>query len=211
MSCAFFFCFVLLAFCLGQENQTTLCYQGDQDCVCDGPNSHSFTALWLLSDNVAFDVKAFKAEQQIRNLDENDVISTNNVVYGMHVSLEYFCCYSATEKAQIMEALKNFSWSPLQDLEFSHFHCNVDHKGSPIYLHAHPTQAPLFGWVRKMEAFLTARGFRVQPHKQPFHCTLARVTPQYPTDKWVLMNQNSTLGNRTLDSFWIDTVRYKAQ
>ncbi len=194
------------------------CWDGDEDCgVCPDPaSSISFNAYWLLSGLTApiisFERNVSAAETAIRQLSPapGDVLGVVDPWVEAHVTLKYFCCLNIEAKQRVLRALQQFNWTAIEG-SFSRFHCNVDHTGVPIYLHAHPVpQDPFFALVRSMESFLADRGVRTAPRMQPFHLTLARVNNNYPVDKWVAW-ANATapsLGTRKLSSFWIGPDRY---
>ena len=77
-------------------------------------------------------------------------------------------------------------------IRYNSFSCNLDHDGKTVYLHALPSnQSPLFHWASIVEQTVESYNVTINhPRKSKFHMTLARVTPEYPTDKAVELLKN---------------------
>jgi 2'-5' RNA ligase len=103
------------------------------------------------------------------------------------------------------------SWSSFV-IDYDSFSCNLDHDNRTVYLHALPSnQTQLFAWAGLVEESLRKANVPVNhPRKSLFHMTLARVTPDYPTDKVVERLRHVSFGSHRLCSFVFDGVTIEA-
>merc|ERR1712217_380622 len=139
------------------------------------------------------------------------VQSFDNPWSGLHTSLEYFCCYTASQKSLIKAALSNMTWYSF-DVRYDTVGCNLDHNNQTIYLHGMPSnQSAFFSFAHGIEHAVRAAGVPINhPRKSLFHMTLARVGYDYPVDSAVAsFKANQTrFGTVTVSSFTIDGDTY---
>jgi 2'-5' RNA ligase len=146
---------------------------------------------------------AKQAQLLINQTDSQNVISLERL-FGLHTSLNYFCCHSQSEKETIVQVLRKFQWTP-KILTYDVFGCNLDHDGVTIYLHAQPNsvgQRTLFTMIREIEQAIENAGVPlINKRHQSFHCTLARVNHNYPVDD-IVKKINGTIDFGTVTFNW---------
>ena len=123
----------------------------------------------------------------------------------LHTSIFYFCCHGPIELVRIREALLNMKWASFT-VEYDTFGCNIDTHGSNItYLHALPSkryQDMYFALTKKIEETVSQAGVEIHhPRKSLFHMTLARVTPEYPSEKALATLNGTHFGSHRVCSF----------
>ena len=161
---------------------------GGADCpyVCEDPvtmSSHGIRYdLGYISTPpaVAFD-QQMKAAGEVL-LEYGDA----SVTYGsgLHMSLNYFCCYSEADFAVIDEVIKDMEW-PALNVTFDHpvwridsDYETVDHYSAIVMLDE-ASQAVMGGLAREVESNIRARGVDIhvpRDQQEPFHSTLAVVS-----------------------------------
>lgn len=103
---------------------------------------------------------------------------------GLHMSLNYFCCYSQADFHVIDDVLGEMQW-PALNVTFDHpvwridsDYDTADHY-SIIVLLDDPSQAVMGGLVRDVESKIRARGVDIhvpRDQQEPFHSTLGVVS-----------------------------------
>mmetsp|Transcript_808 Transcript_808/g.1453 ORF Transcript_808/g.1453 Transcript_808/m.1453 type:complete len:225 (-) Transcript_808:17-691(-) len=209
---------LLLLFILSSPAKTQeQCEKIDGDCPESCSNAgfagtENFNALFKISPTHPSTMwEAFKAERYIRS--EGKVISTDNIAFGLHTSVYYFCCYTEAEKASILDGLSKWEWDPVT-ISYDSLGCNLDHDGEKIYIHAMPSnQDDLFNFARGVEKIIDDAGAHVEPRQTLFHMTLARVGYDYPTDDVVnhFLEDDNDFGTITMKSFVIDGKTFRSK
>ena len=99
----------------------------------------------------------------------------------LHVTLDYFCCYSPEEAVKIGEFINNYDWRP-QEVRFDRLVCAIHSTGgmvSLVLMLDDDSQARLLQYTLNSEVeFERSTGIRKHiPHTnlQGFHMTLATV------------------------------------
>lgn len=114
-----------------------------------------------------------------------------------------FCCYSVQQRKTIVSVIQSYKWAPM-NITYSAFGCNVDHDGKTVYIHAQPDQKgqnSLLSLVQGIEKAIQMAGVPIpNPRVQAFHSTLARVSPQFPSDQLVQAMTGKNFG--TVDINW---------
>jgi 2'-5' RNA ligase len=137
---------------------------------------------------------------------------------GLHMSVLYTCCHTASEIRQLHERLANLEWKSFE-IDYSDAGCNVDmHEPDKVYLHAMPDskgQQQLLDLTKKINAAMADGGLKVNhPRKSKFHMTLARVTRRYPADAAVAAIKRMVFSDAGLRlrlcKFELDGKEYKA-
>ncbi|GMH70929.1 hypothetical protein TrRE_jg13139 [Triparma retinervis] len=210
---------VLLTFLSSVFSSTEICEKIDGDCPesCQDAGfegSENFNALFKISPtHPSTMLEAYKAEKYIKAA--GDVSSTDNVAFGLHTSVYYFCCYTTTEKKAIIEGLSKWEWDPIS-ISYDSFGCNLDHDGKTVYLHGMPSdegQSTFFDFARGVEKVIADAGAHVEERKTLFHMTLARVDHNFPTDDVVnhFLEESADFGTLTMDKFVIDYKTFRAK
>jgi hypothetical protein len=103
---------------------------------------------------------------------------------GLHMSLNYFCCYSQADFAVIDEVINAMEW-PAVNVTFDHPVWRIDSDYdtadhfSAIVMLDESSQAKMGGLVRDVESKIRARGVDIhvpRDQQEPFHSTLAVVS-----------------------------------
>jgi len=183
--------YVVAVFCT--SNSFDSCYRGDQDCPPCPDTSHNlnFTSILFLSIFPQMINAAKQAQLLINQTDSQNVISLERL-FGLHTSLNYFCCHSQSEKETIVQVLRKFQWTP-KILTYDVFGCNLDHDGVTIYLHAQPNsvgQRTLFTMIREIEQAIENAGkfsFCCQSHSQTIW-----LSPKTNSNKWNFLSVVTT-------------------
>lgn len=210
---------IFIALFTSVSSSTDVCEKIDGDCPdsCSDAGfegSENFNALFKISPtHPSTMLEAYKAENYIRSA--GNVSSTDNVAFGLHTSMYYFCCYTKTEKKAIIDGLSNWEWSPIE-ISYDSFGCNLDHDGKTVYLHGMPSdegQQRLFDFARGIEKVIADAGAHVEERKTLFHMTLARVDHDYPTDDVVnhFRDEGTDFGTVTMNKFVIDYRTFLAK
>ena len=192
------------------------CEKIDGDCpFCKHPflAGHNPVAKVLLSSVDELVSSAEHVEDVLKNLSSSKNIQRfDNPKTGLHTSLFYFCCHSKKDVNQIKNALQNMNWTSFI-IRYNSFSCNLDHDGKTVYLHALPSnQSPLFHWASIVEQTVESYNVTINhPRKSKFHMTLARVTPEYPTDKAVELLKKFNFEETRLSSFVFENEIYHAK
>jgi hypothetical protein len=183
-----------------------------------GAASESFTTLIWLGLEGTGNVSEFRASMQamqayMEGADKADIQNEDPwEIY--HCSINYFCCYSAAQRATVKQILHTLPWEPF-NLTFSHAMCNMvravclggggvlartrAHVQGPgedylsiEVLADNASQAILWSLAGRIQEAVVAAGLPdSHPRVQPFHSTLAQVMPAYPVDA-VMAHLNST-------------------
>lgn len=217
--------FLLLAVLLGLVHCTTysstdVCEKIDGDCPDDChaagfDGEENFNARFSISPSVVHlgtEHKAHEAEAYISS--QGVVKNLDNPWSGLHTTMYYFCCYTSTEKKQILEGLRDMEWDPVT-YHLDSFACNLDHDGETVYLHALPSnQTALFDFANTIEATVLSLGINIPKRETLYHMTLARVGYEYPTDAVVNYFLNDPkewdFGKVTMNEFTIGSEKFKA-
>lgn len=85
--------------------------------------------------------------------------------------------------------------------------CNVDSRGTMIYIHSQPneiSQKILHEFYNKLGDELKKHHIFIQRRLQSFHSTQARVTRNFPTDRVTkILNETVNYGNVYIDKMYI--------
>eukprot|EP01106_Pelomyxa_sp_JSP_P016229 TRINITY_DN594_c0_g1_i4.p1 TRINITY_DN594_c0_g1~~TRINITY_DN594_c0_g1_i4.p1 ORF type:complete len:241 (+),score=42.92 TRINITY_DN594_c0_g1_i4:38-760(+) len=195
------------------RGDTAACYMGDEDCpTCPITHPLSPTTTVDLSQDAAFRSIVSADQDVIASMGNATTIIRYDQLTQLHMSLNYFCCYSEQEKLKIYDTLSKYIWYPIQ-LNFTAYTCNADHDNYTVYLHSEPAQqAELFELVRGIEAALVSAGIpNNHPRTQNFHNTHARVTPEYPSSELVATLDKKYHGSALFYWFYADGRNFYAQ
>ncbi len=196
---------------------SSVCEKRDGDCPsCPLAHPLSPVAKVGLSGEPALVASATRVDDILRNASEaggKDLQRFDDPKTGLHTSLFYFCCHSLGDLGTMHDAFAAWKWSSFT-IDYADFACNLDHDNETVYLHALPSpdsQNALFNWARAVEAQMAAFGVTINhPRRSKFHMTLARVTPDYPTDKVVAALRGTQFGTHRLCSFTFAGKTYTA-
>lgn len=167
---------------------------GGADCpfLCENPATMSSHGLrydlgYIKSaPAVAFDEQMKKAGEIL--LEYGDASITYGS--GLHMSLNYFCCYSDADFAVIDEVIHEMEWPAINvTFDYPVWRIDSDYEAadhySAIVMLDEPSQAAMGGLVREVEDKIRARGVDVhvpRDQQEPFHSTLAVVSGKaYPS------------------------------
>ncbi|KAJ5068730.1 hypothetical protein M0811_02673 [Anaeramoeba ignava] len=202
---------IILLLIFGISSSFDTCWNGDSDCMtCPEDSKENWTSLMYLSYHISFTEEIHKAQEIIKNSAESSsqIIRMESDI-ELHTSLNYFCCHNSEEKEIIKKVLREYYWEPI-DLEYNRVGCNIDHDNKTIYLLAlmsEESEKKMFDWIRGIEKAISDAGVHVNhPRLQEFHCTMARVTHDFPSDSVVLdiSNQISSFGSIHFSWFYND-------
>eukprot|EP00294_Goniomonas_avonlea_P009350 CAMPEP_0114555770 /NCGR_PEP_ID=MMETSP0114-20121206/8930_1 /TAXON_ID=31324 /ORGANISM="Goniomonas sp, Strain m" /LENGTH=229 /DNA_ID=CAMNT_0001740925 /DNA_START=23 /DNA_END=712 /DNA_ORIENTATION=- len=101
----------------------------------------------------------------------------------LHVTFQYFCCYSLKEYETIIQVLEKTPWEPV-NISFSHVECwNGNKDWKDVFVVASPeSQTALLRLVESFEQALMAAGVpvpRTRAQQLPFHSSLAYVAADF--------------------------------
>lgn len=154
--------------CAAGTSSFAAIYRIGQGSMATSAAGRTFAASMLAAGNV------------VRGFD-----STVNPESGaaLHISLNYFCCYTREEKAKIRAALSAIHWRPI-NVTFDRAEWRIDNNGSPadhysvcVFLDEASNERMLT-WVAEVEAAVTTAGVPIhvtRTAQEPFHSTLAVV------------------------------------
>ena len=165
---------------------------GGPDCAwkCDSDRSCFDTTYRLGGDKEFSDAMAAAAEV-LKQFGDVEKIDSGS---GLHVSFNYFCCYTEAERGAILSVLRSFPW-PTLNVSFdrptwridsgdggSHERtadsAAVDHQSIIVLLDG-PSQQAMLQLVGDVEARIRAAGVDVhvpRAKQEPFHSTLGVVS-----------------------------------
>jgi hypothetical protein len=157
---------------------------------CSSPDQHlSVTLAWLYS-----------FEEFRNNMDKamdimNQFWGVYYTDYGplLHMSLNYFCCYTDEELIRIAGIIADMEWRPL-NVTFRNVTCNWDETEPDVVallvLADDESQKELAAFVDRIEKQMIAQGIPVtypRISQEPFHSTLGQVSLLYDSDNMVTL------------------------
>jgi hypothetical protein len=144
--------------------------------------------LWGGVGNLEFALAMGAAQDDLKRTDGAAVTSLDNIVWGLHISLLYECCWTAAQTATALDVLTAMQWTAL-DLSMAGVSCVVEpSEANNVFVEVRvgdADQVRLMAFVRHAEALLVAAGLPVRPRLQEFHSTIGTVNNSFPTDQWV--------------------------
>ena len=166
---------------------------GGPDCAYPcAPDRSCLSTTYRLGGDKAFSDAMAAAADVLKRFGDVEKVNSGS---GLHVSFNYFCCYTATERGVISSVLRSMAWPTLnvsfdrptwridggadgsshERLADSAF---VDHQSIIVLLDA-PSQRAMQRLVGEVEARVRAAGVDVhvpRAQQEPFHSTLAVVS-----------------------------------
>jgi len=124
----------------------------------------------------AFDFAMRRAGEILQTFGDIDVTYGD----GLHISLNYFCCYSPSDMAVIKDVLAGVQW-PLLNVTFDQPTWRIDSDAeeaahySIIVMLDEPSQRTMLDFVGEIEALVRAAGVDIhvpRSDQEPFHSTL---------------------------------------
>lgn len=217
----FFFNVLLLYFfiIIKCQNPFSSCWDGDSGCTrCIPGRNQSFTLTFLHYDNYqenlyflnktkeAQDLMTKTDSRNILSFDLGPVIHTTFICTFFNLTNLDFCCHSSEERTKIIQILKELKWRPMR-LTYDKTWCNIDQKGTIIYIHSQPTQESqriLHEFYTNVAQELKKNDIIIQRRIQSFHSTQARVNRNFPTDQVTkILNQTVIYGQVYIDKMYL--------
>jgi len=170
-------------------------------------NTHSPDAALAFRQNMKAAVEIMK---------QHDGVKSDDIGF-FHATLQYYCCYSATEYAQIAWIIENIKWQPF-NISFGQAICNFDDiekKGNSsisfVVLMDDESQKQMAAFVAMIEDTIESQGIPIHKRRsaqEPFHSTIGVVkSGAYPVDT-VIDQINSAIPDFspqpiTISDFWM--------
>lgn len=159
---------------------------GGADCMNScAPGTSSFNSIYHVGrDEMAASAagRAFNAAMTSAGSVITGLDSTAHTQSGssLHMSFNYFCCYTDADKATIKTVLSNIEW-PRLNITYGKPAWRIDNRPdhfSIIVLLDDESNERMMDWVGKVEATIESAGVPIhipRSQKEPFHSTLGVV------------------------------------
>ncbi|CAF0960943.1 unnamed protein product [Adineta steineri] len=116
------------------------------------------------------------------------ILNVVNVIAELHISLDYFSCYTAEEQTGIEIGLSSYEWSSFNITFYHNIICAIDIKHGYIELLVdEQSQLTLQTFVRGLEQSISQNGNVIIKYprdfdQDPFHATLLTADYRFPYD-----------------------------